>query len=109
MPHMRLFFSAGEPSGDLHGANLIRAIKHRDPFAEVVGYGGERMADAGAHLVYPLCNLSLMGFRRIADHFTTFLKLIRTADNVFRLQRPDAVGLVAFPGLEWWPWTRTPP
>ena len=90
---MRLFFSAGEPSGDLHGANLVRSIALREPKVEIVGYGGERMAEAGAHLLYPLCNLSVMGFRRIADHFSTFLKLIRIADSCFRrLLPPDDDG-----------------
>jgi lipid-A-disaccharide synthase len=99
---MRLFFSAGEPSGDLHGANLIRAINARHPSVEIVGYGGERMADAGARLDYLLCNLSVMGVRRIADHLATFLKLIRTADHSFRRRRPDAVILIDYPGLNWW-------
>ena len=37
---MRIFISAGEPSGDLHAANLIRALRERRPDAEFVGYGG---------------------------------------------------------------------
>lgn len=99
---MRLFFSAGEPSGDLHAANLIRAIWRREPGVDVTGFGGDQMADTGAQLVYPLCNLSFMGFRRIADHLATFLKLVRTADYSFRRQRPDALVLVDYPGFNWW-------
>ena len=44
---MRIFISAGEPSGDLHGANLIRALD-RDAGREFVGFGGPQMAQAGA-------------------------------------------------------------
>ena len=45
---MRIFISAGEPSGDLHAANLIRSLRRRLPDAEFVGYGGAKMAGAGA-------------------------------------------------------------
>ena len=51
---MRFFISAGEPSGDLHGANLIEALRARVPGAEFVGYGGPKMREAGAALLYPL-------------------------------------------------------
>ena len=44
---MKIFFSVGEPSGDLHGANLIRELRRRRPDCEFVGYGGPRMAAAG--------------------------------------------------------------
>ncbi len=37
---MRIFISAGEPSGDLHAANLIRSLRERLPDAQFVGYGG---------------------------------------------------------------------
>ena len=57
---MRIFISAGEPSGDLHGANLIHALGQLDPTIECVGFGGERMEAAGATLLYPLCRLAVM-------------------------------------------------
>ena len=50
---MRIFLSTGEPSGDLHAANLIRALRRRLPEAEFVGYGGPRMAEAGGRLLLP--------------------------------------------------------
>ena len=49
---MRIFFSVGEPSGDLHGANLIRRMKTELPGAEFVGYGGPKMADAGCDIPF---------------------------------------------------------
>ena len=54
---MRIFISAGEPSGDLHAANLIRALQRRVPGAHFDGFGGARMAEAGARLLYPLADL----------------------------------------------------
>jgi lipid-A-disaccharide synthase len=44
---MRIFLSAGEPSGDLHGANLIDTLRRLRPDVECVGFGGERMEAAG--------------------------------------------------------------
>jgi len=57
---MRIFISAGEPSGDLHGANLARALQQARPVIECVGFGGERMEAAGCRLLYPLCNLAVV-------------------------------------------------
>src|SRR5262245_47823067 len=64
---MRIFISAGEPSGDLHAANLIRSIRRRLPAGDVefVGYGGARMAGAGAELLYPLVDLAVMWFLNV--------------------------------------------
>ena len=47
---MHIFISAGEPSGDLHGANLVRAFKRLRPDIECVGFGGEKMEAAGCQL-----------------------------------------------------------
>ncbi|MBQ1920082.1 MAG: lipid-A-disaccharide synthase, partial [Selenomonas sp.] len=44
---MKIMFSAGEASGDVHGENIARAIKALDPAVELVGFGGSRMETAG--------------------------------------------------------------
>jgi lipid-A-disaccharide synthase len=98
----RIFFSVGEPSGDVHGANLLHALRRRDPTIEGVGFGGDRMAQAGCRLHYPLCQLAVMGVRRVLDHASTFARLISQADRYFRKERPDAVVLIDFPGFNWW-------
>jgi lipid-A-disaccharide synthase len=99
---MRIFISAGEPSGDIHGANLIRALQRQQPGLEIVGFGGERMAEAGAHLLYPLCQLAVMWFARVLANAPTFLSLLSRADRYFRHHRPDAVVLIDYPGFHWW-------
>ena len=58
---MRLFVSAGEPSGDLHGANLLRSLQALRPGIDYYGFGGERMAAAGCRLLYPLVEHAVMG------------------------------------------------
>jgi hypothetical protein len=60
----RIFFSVGEPSGDLHGANLIRQLQARCPGVEAVGYGGPKMAAAGCRLHADLTALAVMWFGR---------------------------------------------
>ncbi len=98
---MRLFLSAGEPSGDLHGANLAALLKRRFPDAELVGFGGERMAAAGVTLLYPLCDLAVMWLGRVLANLPIFLHLGAKAESYFRTQRPDAVVLIDYPGFHW--------
>ena len=99
---MRIFISAGEPSGDLHAANLIRSLRVRFPDARFEGFGGEKMAAAGANLLYPLVNLAVMWFLNVFFNLVTFVRLIFMADRHFREERPDAVVLIDYPGLHWW-------
>jgi lipid-A-disaccharide synthase len=98
---MRLFLSAGEPSGDLHGANLAALLKRRFPDAELVGFGGERMAAAGVRLLYPLCDLAVMWLGRVLANLPIFLHLGAKAESYFRTHRPDAVVLIDYPGFHW--------
>src|SRR5437660_1031775 len=88
---MRIFISAGEPSGDVHGANLVRTLQQLDAGVECVGFGGERMAAAGCRLLYPLCQLAVMWFLRVLTNVPTFVDLFSRADRYFRDHRPDAV------------------
>jgi lipid-A-disaccharide synthase len=91
----------GEPSGDLHGANLIRALKRQSPHLRFEGFGGERMAAEGCRLLYPLCNLSLMGLFHVLLNLRVFFRLARQAEEHFRTQRPDAVVLIDYPAFNW--------
>ncbi len=99
---MRIFISAGEPSGDLHAANLIHSLRRHFPDAQFVGYGGTKMEQAGASLLYPLVNLAVMWFLNVFLNLFTFIRLVFMADRYFRDNRPDAVVLVDYPGLHWW-------
>jgi lipid-A-disaccharide synthase len=98
----RIFLSAGEPSGDLHGANLIRALAGLRADIEFVGYGGPQMAAAGCRLLYPLSQLAVMGFGRVLAHLPTFCDLVSRADRWFQRHKPDALILIDYPGMNWW-------
>jgi lipid-A-disaccharide synthase len=97
-----IFFSAGEPSGDLHGANLIRQLQSRCPNLQAVGYGGPKMAAVGCRLHADLTALAVMWFARAIMNFHKFWGLVSRADRYFRHQRPDAVVLIDYPGFNWW-------
>jgi lipid-A-disaccharide synthase len=97
-----IFISAGEPSGDLHGANLIRAFRRLDPNLQCVGFGGEKMESAGCRLLYPLTRLAVMWFARVLARAPLFLDLLSRADRYFRHRRPEAVILIDYPGFHWW-------
>jgi len=99
---LRVFFSAGEPSGDVHGANLIRQLAARCDRFEAVGYGGPEMAAAGCRLHAELTALAVMWFARALLNLHKFWDLLWRADRYFRDQRPDAVVLIDYPGFNWW-------
>jgi lipid-A-disaccharide synthase len=99
---LRLFFCAGEPSGDLHAANLIRRLRECSPGLEAVGYGGPRMAAAGCRLHADLTELAVMWFLRALTNIHKFWELASRADRYFRHQRPDGVVLIDYPGFNWW-------
>jgi lipid-A-disaccharide synthase len=99
---MRLFLSAGEPSGDLHGASLTRSLRALRPGVQLDGFGGERMADAGCRLLYPLCDLALMGVLPVLASLPRFRYLLGLAERFFAEHRPDALVLIDYPGFHWW-------
>jgi lipid-A-disaccharide synthase len=99
---LTIFFSVGEPSGDLHGANLIRQLRARSANICCVGYGGPKMAEAGCCLHTDLTALAVMWFARVLMNLHKFLALASRADRYFRHHKPDAVVLIDYPGFNWW-------
>jgi lipid-A-disaccharide synthase len=99
---MHLFFSVGEPSGDLHAAKLVRELQRRAPGLKCSGFGGPLMEEAGCRLLFRLTDLAVMGFLPVIPLLLKFIRLARTAQRYLREHRPDAVVLVDFPGFNWW-------
>jgi len=99
---MRVFLSAGEPSGDHHAALLARALRERCPDVECLGLGGPQMAAEGVDLVADMTKLAVMWFLRVILSIHRFVDLARRAERSFLDHRPDVCVLVDFPGFHWW-------
>jgi lipid-A-disaccharide synthase len=100
-PGVRIFFSVGEPSGDLHGANLIRDLQALSPHVTCYGFGGPRMQAAGCDVRFDLTSLAVMWLGRVLAKLPTFFGLIAEAERTFHEERPDAVVLIDYPGFNW--------
>src|SRR5437899_1164743 len=96
---MNLFLSAGEPSGDLHGANLTRAIFANQLNSRITALGGDRMRAAGAELLYPLADFAVMGLKNVIRKLPTFFHIGDLAVRHIRTKKPDAVVMIDYPGF----------
>jgi len=95
----RLFFVAGEASGDTHGANLIRALQAQAPGIQCEGLGGQEMAAAGMELRHDLAGQAIMGFTEVVKHFGAIRRLFLETAAHIEATRPDAVVLIDYPGF----------
>lgn len=99
---MRIFFSAGEPSGDQHAAHLIQEINSRQVRFQPEGFGGPHMRAEGCQLLYELTQLAVMGFLQVVPMLRQFRQRVIQAEQHFDQSPPDAVVLVNFSGFNWW-------
>lgn len=95
----RIYLIAGEASGDLHGANLIRALRLQDSTLEIRGWGGDLMEEAGCQLVKHYRELAFMGFVEVIRNLPTILGNLRFARKDILAFRPDAVIFIDYPGF----------
>ncbi|WP_254510551.1 lipid-A-disaccharide synthase [Anatilimnocola floriformis] len=98
---MKLFFSVGEPSGDLHGANLIRELQRKAGNVDAIGLGGPRMQAAGCQLMRDMTDLAIMGLVPALVKLPEFFKLLAQVEQALKAERPDAVVLIDYPGFNW--------
>jgi lipid-A-disaccharide synthase len=96
---VRIFVSAGEPSGDLHGAGVVEALRRRYPAAEIDAFGGPAMAAAGATVLFPMEKYSAMGFIEVIESLPAHLRLLRTLRDRFHRYPYDLVLLIDYPGF----------
>lgn len=96
---MKYYIIAGEASGDLHGSNLIRALRRRDTEASVRCWGGDKMEAAGGVLVKHYRDLAFMGFVEVIRHLGTIFKNIAFCKQDILDYRPDVLVLIDYPGF----------
>ncbi|AUD01863.1 lipid-A-disaccharide synthase [Spirosoma pollinicola] len=96
---MTYYLIAGERSGDLHGANLVRAIRQYDPAANCRAYGGEQMEAAGAVLVRHYREMAFMGFLEVVKNLGTIRRIMRECQADLLAHRPDVLILIDYAGF----------
>lgn len=96
---MKYYIIAGEASGDLHGSNLIRAIRKKDPDADFRCWGGDLMQDAGAVIVKHYRDLAFMGFLEVVANLRTILKNLDLCKKDILDYAPDTVIFIDYPGF----------
>ena len=96
---MKYYIIAGEASGDLHGSNLIRALREKDPHADIRCWGGDKMEAAGATLVRHYKDLAFMGFIEVLNNLGTILRNIRFCKEDITAYQPDVLILIDYPGF----------
>jgi lipid-A-disaccharide synthase len=96
---MRYYLIAGERSGDLHGGNLIKALKKYDPAGEFKGFGGEYMQDAGMQLTVHYGDMAFMGFIEVLANLRTISRYMKQCRRDILASKPDVVILIDYAGF----------
>jgi|SRR5690606_4199976 len=97
---MNYYLIAGETSGDLHGANLIRALKKLDTKASFRFVGGDSMEkEADQKAIIHTSAMAFMGFVEVLANIFTILKNLKWVKKDLLNHRPDALILIDFPGF----------
>ncbi len=96
---MKYYIIAGEASGDLHGSNLMKAIKKEDPNATFRFWGGDLMQEVGGTMVKHVKDLAIMGFVEVIKHLGTIRKNLQLAKTDTLDYQPDRLIFIDFPGF----------
>jgi len=96
---MKYYLVAGEASGDLHGANLMKALKERDRQAGFRFFGGDLMQAEGGAPVKHIADMAFMGFFEVALNMRTILKNLKFCKADIAAWQPDVLVLIDFPGF----------
>lgn len=98
---MKIMFSAGEASGDLHGARLAEGVKRIAPESEMFGFGGAQMAAAGVRLVADCADYSVMGVWEVVTNLSRILSLLNLLTEAMKREKPDLLVLIDYPDFNW--------
>jgi len=96
---MKYYLVAGEASGDLHGANLMKALKAEDDNAIFRFFGGNKMQDEGGQLVKHYADMAFMGFTEVLLNLRTIYKNLAACKKDLTDWKPEVLILIDFPGF----------
>jgi lipid-A-disaccharide synthase len=94
---LRVLMVAGEASGDLHGAALLRALRERVADIEVWGVGGSHLRAAGMHILVDTASVATMGFTETFGTLGRLLSMYRLLVRFLDEEQPDLVVLIDYP------------
>ena len=94
---MRILLVAGEASGDVHGADLVLALKAQQPQLDIFGVGGPALRAAGMQTLVDSAAIAGMGLFEAADKLTSLLRTYRALTHILRTHPPDLLVLIDFP------------
>jgi len=95
----KVLIIAGEVSGDIHGANLVRAVKERLSNVEFYGLGGKNMEASGVKLYYNLVDIAVLGVFEVIKKYITFRKILNIVVRKLDSEKFDCVILIDYPGF----------
>ncbi|MEZ4810607.1 MAG: lipid-A-disaccharide synthase [Allomuricauda sp.] len=96
---MKYYIIAGEASGDLHGSNLIKALKKEDAEAEIRCWGGDLMEQAGGQLAKHYKDMAFMGFLEVIKNIPAIFKNIAFCKEDIKKFNPDVIIFIDFSGF----------
>jgi len=96
---MRYFILAGEKSGDLHGANLVKSILLQDPEAVIHAWGGDEMHEAGAKILLHHTELSIMGIIGVLKNIFTIRQLFKNFKQQILSLKPHTIIFIDYGGF----------
>lgn len=95
----RIFVFAGEPSGDLHGSHLVRAMREKSPYLSFQGVSGPRMRKEGIDGPLKMEDFEVMGISDVVRSLPRLYRHFRCICNTILYQSPDIVVLIDYPGF----------
>ena len=96
---MRYFIIAGEASGDLHGANLMEALRKNDSHASFVGLGGDKMRAEGCDIRVDYRDMAYMGIIAVLQNLDKVKRNLNIAKQSLLKAQPDALILIDYPSF----------
>ncbi|HJL77771.1 MAG TPA: lipid-A-disaccharide synthase [Candidatus Marinimicrobia bacterium] len=96
---LTFFIIAGEESGDIHGSQLILAIKKKYSNCQFIGHGGNKMAEQGLKILEHINNLSMVGFSEVIKHLPYMKRVMSQTIKTIKEISPLRIILIDYPGF----------
>lgn len=98
-PDKNILIIAGEVSGDLIGASLIKELRTLEPQINIFGIGGDKMIAEGMNIIYHINKLSFLGFVEVVKHLSFIKKVQREILEAVNKKNISTAVLIDYPGF----------